>query len=392
MWLLWLAIGCSWVVIAFLVWMQFQIMRQSGAILARMEAMQAQQDQPHDYPSSYPAHAVAASNGTGDAGYRQDAGAAEETPYYGLNIGDTAPTFDLPDLSGKRHMLSEWRGKPLLIVFFSPRCGFCTEIAPDLAAMSPEGAGGRPIPIIVTNGTAKENEEWIKQYGIKCIVLLQKGMDVANKYNATGTPMGYLVDGEGKIASLMAVGGSSIVDLIPVAVGMVKKPLSESKIARDGLRKGTPAPDFDLPNLTQSGGRVSLKDYRGRRVLLVFSDPQCGPCLEMAPELQAIHRGRTKGSTGNTGTDLNMVMITRGDRAANVAKVKEHGITFPVALQKQWEISKKYAMFATPVAYLVDGDGIIAEEIAVGVDDILALAASSAQETGIAEVRKEVLV
>ena len=43
-------------------------------------------------------------------------------------------------------------------------------------------------------------------------------------------------------------------------------------------------------------------------------------------------------------------------------------------LQKQWEVSLKYAMFATPIGYLIDEQGILASDVAVGVGPILALA------------------
>jgi hypothetical protein len=45
----------------------------------------------------------------------------------------------------------------------------------------------------------------------------------------------------------------------------------------------------------------------------------------------------------------------------------------PVLLQKQWEVSRAYAYFATPVAYLIDSTGLIAADAAVGVDPILDL-------------------
>jgi hypothetical protein len=66
-------------------------------------------------------------------------------------------------------------------------------------------------------------------------------------------------------------------------------------------------------------------------------------------------------------------MISRGESAENREKVKEHGLTFPVALQKHWEISRQYAIFASPAAYLIDGAGVITADVAVGVDPILEL-------------------
>ena len=64
-------------------------------------------------------------------------------------------------------------------------------------------------------------------------------------------------------------------------------------------------------------------------------------------------------------------MISRGEPKENRAKVKEHELTFPVVLQQQWEISRRYAVFATPVAYLIDEAGVIAHDIAVGTEAIL---------------------
>ena len=65
--------------------------------------------------------------------------------------------------------------------------------------------------------------------------------------------------------------------------GLRTRPLSESRIVRDGLKAGTPAPGFSLPDI--HGGTVSLNQFRGRKVLLVFSDPQCGPCDVLATKL-----------------------------------------------------------------------------------------------------------
>jgi peroxiredoxin len=140
--------------------------------------------------------------------------------------------------------------------------------------------------------------------------------------------------------------------------------LAGSKIKRDGLKAGTRAPEFRLPRL--DGGELALSELRGRQVLLVFSSPSCGPCNILAPKLEKFHRKHP---------GLELVMISRGETAENRDKVNEHGLTFPVVLQKQWEISRDYAMFATPIAYLLDGSGIIMSEVAVGVDAVLELMA-----------------
>ena len=107
-----------------------------------------------------------------------------------------------------------------------------------------------------------------------------------------------------------------------------------------------------------------LTELRGRRVLLVFSSPHCGPCNSLAPELEKFHRAYD---------ELQIVMISKGEPKENRAKVKEHGLTFPIVLQQQWQVSRKYAMFATPIAYLIDEAGLIMRDVAVGTDAILEL-------------------
>jgi peroxiredoxin len=140
--------------------------------------------------------------------------------------------------------------------------------------------------------------------------------------------------------------------------------LARSKLARNGLKAGTPAPGFRLPQL--NGEELALEELRGKQVLLVFSDPHCGPCSALAPGLGKFHREQPQ---------VKVVMISRGEPKENRAKVKEHGFTFPVVLQQRWEISRRYAMFATPIAYLIDESGVITHDVAQGLGPIHTLMA-----------------
>src|SRR6266481_8699071 len=68
------------------------------------------------------------------------------------------------------------------------------------------------------------------------------------------------------------------------AARLGNRSLARSRIKRDGLKAGTSAPSFRLPRL--DGGELALEELRGKRVLLVFSDPHCGPCQVLALELE----------------------------------------------------------------------------------------------------------
>ena len=52
--------------------------------------------------------------------------------------------------------------------------------------------------------------------------------------------------------------------------------------------------------------------------LTVFSSPHCGPCNNLAPELEKFHLAHP---------ELEVVMISKGEPKENRAKVKEHRST-----------------------------------------------------------------
>jgi peroxiredoxin len=213
-------------------------------------------------------------------------------------------------------------------------------------------------------------------------------MEVASQFRVHETPMGYRIDAAGRIARELTVGGEPLLQLAAKAPaphaqgqggnghaphrgnGMAaphgNQPdpsLARSRLNRSGLRAGAAAPEFQLPRI--DGGELALNQLRGRHVLLVFSDPECGPCEELAPRLQELHRRRE---------DLQVVVVSRRGLDANRAKAAALGLSLPIVLQRQWEISREYGMFATPIGYLIDEQGILLSDVAVGVGPILALA------------------
>lgn len=343
-----------WLLIALGTWLGYLLVRQNGRILLRLEGIEQRLSMSQRAP-------------------------AKPSKPAGLPIGSPAPDFDLPDLTGKRHKLSDFRDRNVLLLFFNPQCGYCTKMAADLAAL-PEGGGpDRVVTVVVTTGDVDENRKLIEQHGVRSIVLLQEEMKVAAQFQAQGTPMGYRIDAAGRIASELAAGAEPVLNLagklptpsksVTGAKGSEKEhhhpdpSLARSKINRKGLTAGTVAPDFRLSRI--DGRETALGDFRGERLLLVFSDPNCGPCDALAPHLEELHRERS---------DLHVLMISRRDADATRAKAASLGLSFPIIMQKQWEVSLQYGMFATPIAYLIDERGVLLSDVAVGVEPILALA------------------
>jgi peroxiredoxin len=313
----------------------------------------------------------------------------------GLMVGSPAPEFELPDLEGQPHALAEFRGRPVLLIFFNPACGFCVQMAPDLAALPTDGSPELPLPVIITTGSRAQNLHLVREHGIACPVLLQDGMEVAERFDAAGTPIGYLVDEHGHLASGPVLGAHAVFALAraPQAAPVTPapgdmagqsgalggtRPLTRSKIPRQGLTAGTLAPLFRLPRL--EGGEIALESFRGKRVLLVFSDPNCGPCDALAPLLEQHHRA---------SSTLLVLMVSRGEIEANRRKAAQYQLTFPIGLQRQWEVSRHYGIFATPVAYLINEQGNIAADAAVGTERILGLLSPEQTRSGPIQARRQ---
>ncbi|MDR5815714.1 redoxin domain-containing protein [Caballeronia sp. LZ033] len=355
------AVVLPWLLIVFGCWFGYQLLRQHGRILLSLEALEKGFQGGLAEP---PGPASAALNG--------------------LSSGSIAPDFELPDLSGTLHRLSAFRGRPVLLIFFNPACSFCTSMMPELSAFAREGEGSKPMPLVITTGEAEVNRQIFRTHGFEGPVLLQEQMEVAAQYRAHGTPVGYLIDEAGSVASELAMGAAALLALAtpqaveepdsghPAARG--NKPLEKSRLNRSGLKAGTPAPNFRLPSL--DGEERALEDFRGRRVLLVFTDPACGPCERLAPHLERVHREQK---------DVLVLMVSRQDAETNRQKVAKLGLTFLVVLQRNWEVSLQYATFATPVGYLIDERGVLESDVAEGSDAILALADSQSALSNRAE-------
>jgi peroxiredoxin len=326
----------------------YLLLKQQGRILIRLDAIEA--------VATYPqGHAIAQP---------------------GLPLGEVFPPFQLTSLEGKEVALEDYRGQHVLLVNWNPACGYCELLAPELAGIPIDNDALQIV--LLAHGSAEANRSLVADQKLNWPVLLMPdATQIPKPFETPGTPAAYLLDVEGRVASPLTVGADAITELIQrfrPASGRAlpgSQPLAQSRIMRDGLKAGTPAPSFKLPDL--EGRMVSLEDFRHKPLLLVFSDPHCGPCDELAPQLASLHRAHANNGLG-------FVMVGRGDAAENRRKAEEHRISFPVVLQDKWKLSKEYGIFTTPVAFLIGEDGLIRKDVAVGVDAIKILAQDALQQ------------
>src|SRR6266702_3579143 len=134
----------------------------------------------------------------------------------------------------------------------------------------------------------------------------------------------------------------------------------------NGLPIGTVAPAFSLPGLY---GETITLDYlraRNKPLLLIFSDPACGPCNAFLPEIARWQRDYTD--------KLTLALISRGTPEANRDKASGHALTH-VLLQQDREVAEAYRAQGTPCAVLIHPDGTINSPLTCGAELIRALTA-----------------
>jgi peroxiredoxin len=136
-------------------------------------------------------------------------------------------------------------------------------------------------------------------------------------------------------------------------------PPMEGKAENNGLRAGEPAPDFSLPDA--SGQKVSLADFRGQNVVLVFYpldwSPACSDQLSLyQSELEEFERHNAQ-----------VLAISVDSIYSHGAWAAVRGITFPLLsdFNPKGEVARRYNVwrerdgFSERALYVIDRDGTI---------------------------------
>ena len=326
------------VVAALTAWGLLALLRQNGRLLLRIEELEIRLD-----PTESRSPAAGG---------------------LGLPLGSPAPAFHLPGLYGESVTLEALVSAeaPVLLLFTDPQCGPCNGLMPQIAAWQREHAGTLTIAVL-TRGSPKDNRAKMREHGIAG-VWLDDELAAYNAYRAPGTPCAVLIDRHGRIASDIAGGAQAIAGLVadaarPPSLPIVRVPPAPTPKST----VGAPVPALDLADLAGRPVALAVPD---RDTLILFWNPRCGFCSQMLDEVRAFER--------TAGADApRLVLISIGSVADN----EQLDLTSTIALDQSFTAGAAFGSTGTPSAVMVDREGRIASELAIGAAAVMALATTT---------------
>jgi len=117
------------------------------------------------------------------------------------------------------------------------------------------------------------------------------------------------------------------------------------------LEAGNPAPDFTLPSI--NGKSISLDDFEGRPLLLVFWNSTGPPCIEELPVLEALEEEFAAQNLAVVTVSADPLM--EDARSA----LREANVELMTLMDESKSVMRAYSISATPATYLIDGNGTI---------------------------------
>lgn len=124
---------------------------------------------------------------------------------------------------------------------------------------------------------------------------------------------------------------------------------------------GQAAPDFTLNDL--GGQPFTLSALRGKVVIVNFWATWCPPCRAEMPSMELLHR-----ELADEGLVMLAVNIEKEGRQSVPRFLATGSHTFPVLLDDQEVVQKRYGVYKFPESFVIRKDGVIDDKVIGAID------------------------
>ena len=271
-----------------------------------------------------------------------------------LPIGTAAPDFTLKDVSGKTHSLAMYRGKTVVVAFFSTQCPIVNAYHARIRSLAADfQQRGVVLLGVYSNGNESLAAVKIKaaEQKFSFPVLRDDGNTVADLFNAQSTPEMFVIDGEGRLryhgridnspepsrvkrndlreALEEVLAGKEVSVTETRAFGCQLKRLKATAENKAMARQKKPAAS-GVALLKPAEFAALLEQSKGKVLLVNFWATWCGPCVAEFPEFVMLdQKYRNRG--------VRIISISADEIADRLTKVepfiKEQKAGFEVFVQ-----------------------------------------------------------
>jgi cytochrome c biogenesis protein CcmG, thiol:disulfide interchange protein DsbE len=117
----------------------------------------------------------------------------------GLPAGQPAPDFSGRDLQGNVVRLSELRGRPVMLTFWSPECFACREEVPSLQAIAADPSADVALVTVVSRMPTVEVQQYVDEHKLTFPVIVDEAGKIPGLYQVSGIPFTYFIRPDGTL-------------------------------------------------------------------------------------------------------------------------------------------------------------------------------------------------
>lgn len=114
---------------------------------------------------------------------------------------------------------------------------------------------------------------------------------------------------------------------------------------------GSRSPAVAFAATTLSGSQVSLRQFRGKPLVINFFAAWCDPCKREAPEFVRLDQRY------GTRIGLLSVAVRTTRRSSLDGFIRDHDMTWPVVWDRSGGMIDSYQVAGQPITYIIDGHG-----------------------------------